>query len=88
MGIKGTIFTTVVAGVASAATVILSDNERRERTKRKVKEMYSNMTKNKASQTNQDPSLEIGHPDPYDVEDNKMVGEGALYSVQHYNKKQ
>ncbi len=28
-----------------------------------------------------------GRPDPYDVEDAKMVGEGAQYSVEYYNKK-
>ncbi|MFD0049600.1 hypothetical protein ACFVHQ_09765 [Actinomycetes bacterium NPDC127524] len=28
-----------------------------------------------------------GHPDPYDTDDNKMVDEGALYSVNYYNEK-
>ncbi|MBS4206496.1 hypothetical protein [Bacillus sp. FJAT-50079] len=27
-----------------------------------------------------------GNPDPYDVEDSKMVDEGAMYSVDYYNK--
>lgn len=28
-----------------------------------------------------------GHPDPHDIGDNKMVGEGAMYSVRYYNEK-
>lgn len=28
-----------------------------------------------------------GHPDPHDLEDHKMVDEGALYSVKFYNEK-
>ncbi|SFC79187.1 hypothetical protein SAMN05443252_106194 [Bacillus sp. OV322] len=28
-----------------------------------------------------------GHPDPYDTGDNKMVDEGAMYSVNYYNEK-
>ncbi|KHD84909.1 hypothetical protein [Heyndrickxia ginsengihumi] len=27
----------------------------------------------------------IGHPDPYDTPDNKMVSEGSSYSVNYYN---
>ncbi len=28
-----------------------------------------------------------GHPDPYDIEDNKMVAEGSMYSVAYFNDK-
>lgn len=28
-----------------------------------------------------------GRPDPYDLDDNKMVGEGAQFGVQYYNDK-
>ena len=27
-----------------------------------------------------------GHPDPHDIQDNKMVDEGAMTSVQYYNE--
>lgn len=36
------------------------------------------------------PSLPLdkaGHPDPNDIEDNKMVSEGSMYPVEYYNKK-
>ncbi|MDG5789192.1 hypothetical protein QA612_17170 [Evansella sp. AB-P1] len=29
----------------------------------------------------------VGHSDPYDVEDNSMVDEGAVYSINYYNRK-
>lgn len=32
------------------------------------------------------PIKKAGHPDPHDVEDNNMVSEGAMYSVQYYNE--
>ncbi|CAH0347136.1 hypothetical protein [Bacillus sp. V59.32b] len=35
------------------------------------------------------PLLEkAGHPDPYDIPDNRMVDEGALFSVKYYNQKE
>ncbi|MBM7619281.1 hypothetical protein JOC95_001130 [Bacillus tianshenii] len=33
------------------------------------------------------PIEKAGNPDPEDIEDNKMVSEGAMYSVDYYNKK-
>lgn len=33
------------------------------------------------------PVEKAGNPHPHDIEDNKMVEEGALYSVQYYNEK-
>jgi hypothetical protein len=32
------------------------------------------------------PIEKAGHPDPYDIEDNNMVSEGAMYAVQYYNE--
>jgi len=28
-----------------------------------------------------------GHPDPYDIEDNTMVAEGSMYSVNYFDEK-
>ncbi|WP_264805016.1 hypothetical protein [Cytobacillus sp. NCCP-133] len=33
------------------------------------------------------PTEKLGHPDPHNIEDNKMVDEGAMYSVNYYNEK-
>lgn len=32
------------------------------------------------------PAEKLGHPDPHNIEDNKMVDEGSMYSVQYYNE--
>ena len=32
------------------------------------------------------PTEKLGHPDPHNIEDNKMVDEGAMYSVNYYNE--
>ncbi|MGW8262695.1 hypothetical protein ACWHAR_22210, partial [Bacillus sp. LR--39] len=33
------------------------------------------------------PVDKAGHPDPQDIEDNKMVSEGSMYPVQYYDEK-
>ncbi|MCM3573715.1 hypothetical protein M3172_11015 [Mesobacillus subterraneus] len=38
------------------------------------------------SKTNVVPVQKAGNPDPLDVEDNKMVSEGAMYGVNYYNE--
>ncbi|WLR54331.1 hypothetical protein LC048_18070 [Mesobacillus subterraneus] len=39
-----------------------------------------------ASKTDVIPVQKAGNPDPMDVEDNKMVSEGAMYGVNYYNE--
>ena len=57
----------------------------------KVKDIWSNAKAKTYGFWNKrhselDPVIEkAGHPDPYDHEDNKMVDEGAMYSVNYYN---
>ncbi|MGG5252271.1 hypothetical protein ACQYAD_01840 [Neobacillus sp. SM06] len=52
-----------------------------------VKDYYQ-MIKNKFTSSDNKglPIKKAGHPDPMDIEDNKMVSEGSLYGVQYYNK--
>ena len=38
------------------------------------------------SKTDVIPVQKAGNPDPMDVEDNKMVSEGAMYGVNYYNE--
>ena len=35
---------------------------------------------------NRDSDTKVGHSDPYDLQDNKMVSEGAQTSVHYYNQ--
>ncbi|MGE7766206.1 hypothetical protein [Peribacillus sp. NPDC096540] len=77
----------VLLGVGVAGVSFLSTKTNRG----KVKDIWSNAKDKTMRFWNQkhsdlDPLIEkAGHPDPYDHEDNKMVDEGAMYSVNYYN---
>lgn len=88
MALKKTMMATVVGSVAGAAAVLLKDTENRERLGRYVREVYARMTHRTANDKREDLKLKVGHPDPNDYADNKMVNEGALTSVQYYNERQ
>ena len=52
----------------------------------KGKDMF-NRLKNKFNSTQKDDLLsKAGNPAPDDIGDNNMVNEGAMYSVNYYNK--
>ena len=88
MALKKTLLATAVASAAGAATVLLRNGETRERAGRAVRDTYAKITRQMGNDNKKENQLKIGHPHPYDYEDNKMVNEGALTSVQHYNEKQ
>ncbi|MFF2588554.1 hypothetical protein ACFVSS_11765 [Peribacillus butanolivorans] len=77
----------VLLGVGVAGVSFLSTKTNRG----KVKDIWSNakdktMSLWQKKHSGLDPLIEkAGHPDPYDHEDNKMVDEGAMYSVNYYN---
>jgi hypothetical protein len=77
----------LLLGVGVAGVSFLSNKTNRV----KVKGVWSNAKDKTLSFWNRkaselDPVIEkAGHPDPYDHEDNKMVDEGAMYSVHYYN---
>ncbi|MET3320203.1 hypothetical protein [Peribacillus butanolivorans] len=77
----------VLLGVGVAGVSFLSTKTNRG----KVKDIWTNakdktMSLWKKKHSDLDPLIEkAGHPDPYDHEDNKMVDEGAMYSVNYYN---
>lgn len=50
-------------------------------------DFYQTMKDKMTSQDNQGlPIQKAGHPDPLDIEDNKMVSEGAQYGIEYYNR--
>ncbi|MFD1706201.1 YtxH domain-containing protein [Siminovitchia sediminis] len=51
----------------------------------KVKEKAANLM-GKTSENEQDLVIKAGRPEPYDIEDTKMVDEGAQYGVKYYNE--
>ncbi len=77
-----------LAGALGVSTILKDKNKREQFMK-----MYDN-SKNKIAslfmkgQEGEPKDLieKAGHPDPYDIPDNKMVDEGAMTSVQYHNK--
>ena len=83
---KGNNRSLLLAGLAAGAYAYFSKPENREKalvafnnTKTKVNSFIESQ---KHAQTN---STKQGHSDPHDVDDNTMVDEGAMTSVQYYN---
>ncbi|MGJ9382552.1 hypothetical protein CR203_10485 [Salipaludibacillus neizhouensis] len=77
---------TMLATAVAAGTYYLGKEENRE----KLQHNYNRMKAKFKNETKEDhePYLEekVGHSDPNDEDDNSMVGEGAVYSVNYYNK--
>jgi len=78
-------------GLGIAGASYLSKQENRE----KVIELYQSV-KGKVVDflCEQNPSAcqdlleKAGNPDPHDLGDTRMVGEGAMYAVDYYNKEE
>ncbi|WP_088103608.1 hypothetical protein [Halalkalibacter urbisdiaboli] len=82
---KKILLTTTMIAVGTG-TVLLRNEETRAKVGRKVREFYANLTNRTASDVAEDKRLKLGHPHPNEMEDNEMVNEGALYTVQYFNK--
>ncbi|WP_096435776.1 hypothetical protein [Alteribacter populi] len=80
------ITSTLVATAVAAGSYYLGKEENREKVYhsiKRVKARFKNETKE-----DHEPYLreKVGHSDPHDFGDHSMVGEGAVYSVNYYNK--
>lgn len=78
-------------GVAGVGAKYLSKQENRA----KAMDVYQSVKdKMKSLWCEQYPSTcenlveKAGNPDPYDLGDSRMVSEGAMYSVDYYNKEE
>lgn len=83
---KGNNRSLLLAGLAAGAYAYFSKPENRDKamvafnnTKTKVNSFIESQKLNQTNSTKQ------GHSDPHDVDDNNMVDEGAMTSVQYYN---
>lgn len=77
----------LVAGLAAAAYAYFRKKENRDKAMvqfNNLKTKMNNYMEN--SSTSKSSYGTAGHPDPQDVDDNKMVDEGAMTSVQYYNE--
>ncbi|MFB5661361.1 hypothetical protein [Alteribacillus sp. HJP-4] len=88
MGKRSVLLSTVVAGAVGAATFILRDEEKREKLKQASQQTLAKWNGRTKEAEDEKLNEKVGHSEPYDFEDNKMVSEGAMHSVQHFNKAQ
>ncbi len=84
---KGNNRSLLVAGLAAGAYAYFSKPENRDKamlafnnTKTKVMSYVDSQKNNHSTMT------KVGHSDPHDIDDNNMVEEGAMTSVQYYNE--
>lgn len=85
---KTVVMSGIAAGVAGAATYYLRDQSNRIKLKDSIT-YFSTKLKDqtmKMRNTGDIPIEKGGNPHPEEIEDNKMVSEGAQYSVDYYNK--
>ncbi|PKG25075.1 hypothetical protein [Niallia nealsonii] len=75
---KGSVRTAAIVGAGIGSLFIFSP---------RGKEMINRIKTMFQSSSNQkDLLVKAGNPDPEDIGDNNMVNEGAMYSVNYYNK--
>ncbi len=74
----------VMLGVGAAALWMAMKPENKE----KITQMATQVKEKIMPSKDEDviPVQKAGNPDPLDVEDNKMVSEGAMYGVNYYNE--
>ncbi|MFB4162791.1 hypothetical protein ACE1TI_02880 [Alteribacillus sp. JSM 102045] len=85
---RSVLISSAVAGVVGTATFLLRDEEKRERLKQASQRTISKWTGRTKEDEDKELNEKVGHSEPHDLEDNKMVSEGAMHSVNHYNKAQ
>jgi hypothetical protein len=82
--ISGIALSTVGVGVT---TYLLKDKSNRQKVTGFVQNAKNKIPYFARKNTDSFPVEKAGHPDPQDIEDNKMVSEGSMYPVQYYDEK-
>lgn len=85
---KKSLFILIIAGITAAATILLKSESARSQVRDNMNRGMA-AAKNKTKQ-DEDKYLneKTGYSDPQDIDDNKMVSEGAVNSVQYFNNTQ
>ncbi len=77
----------LLATIAAGAYAYFSKKENRDKAQVAFKNMKTKVDSfMDAQKMNRSSETKVGHPDPYDEQDNKMVSEGAQTSVHYYNQ--
>jgi hypothetical protein len=77
----------VVAGVGASAAMWLSSRPNRLKAESTLRDWKRKIKPSPFHKSEELPIEKGGNPHPLDLEDNEMVSEGAMYSVQFYNEK-
>lgn len=86
---KKTRNTLLLTTLAAGAYAYFSKEENREKAQVAFQNMKTKVDSFLTTQKyKQDEQTNIGHPDPYDIEDSEMVSEGAQTSVQYYEDRE
>jgi hypothetical protein len=86
---KKAAFTTFTLSTVGLTAYLLANKDKRKRMLDRIKQVYhqfQSSSNESKSDDNHRLITKIGHPDPHDEGDNKMVSEGAMYSVNYHNK--
>ncbi|WP_019412468.1 hypothetical protein [Paenisporosarcina sp. TG20] len=83
---KGNNRSLLLAGLAAGAYAYFSKQDNREKAKVAFNNTKTKVNSYLDSHKKDAEMTKVGHPHPQDIEDNTMVDEGALTSVQYYNK--
>ena len=77
----------LTVGIGASAAMWLSNKPNRIKAKSFLREWKRKVKPTIYSKSEQLPIEKGGNPHPYDIEDNNMVSEGAMYSVNFIMKK-
>ncbi|WP_096198962.1 hypothetical protein [Bacillus sp. FJAT-45350] len=84
---KTSVFLSAIAGTAAGATAIMLKDKDNRKKLLSMSKKFVPMLKTHDDKIAEELPKRIGHPDPHDYEDNSMVDEGSIYSIQYYNEK-
>lgn len=77
----------MVVGLGASAAVWLTNKPNRIKVENFLRDWKHKIKPNVFIKSELLPIHKGGNPHPHDLEDNNMVSEGAMYSVQFYNEK-
>lgn len=77
----------VAVGIGASAAIWLSSKPNRILAKSLLRDLKRKIKPSPFIKNDNLPIEKGGNPHPADIEDNKMVDEGAMYAVKFYNEK-
>ncbi|WP_054634959.1 hypothetical protein [Thalassobacillus sp. C254] len=88
MAKKLVMFSSIATAVAGIVAYVMKNEERKEKVMHASQRLVAKAKGQAKEDEDEELNEKVGHSDPYDIDDNNMVAEGAQTSVFHYNKAQ